>query len=85
MARTDGSVTRRYGQVLTARTDTSSQGAQHKVSGEPTPHIQGQIKCSLAQCSNPCQISPTERDFLALDDWANSIQNQYFSGISQNQ
>jgi hypothetical protein len=64
-AKTNGSVTRCDGQAQIIITDTSSQGANHKVSGEPTPHIHGQIKCSLAQCSNPYQISPTARDFWA--------------------
>ena len=56
-------MTQRDGQLPPVKTDTSSQGTHHKVSGEPTPHIHGRVKCSLAQCSSPCEISPTARDF----------------------
>ena len=58
------------GQALTATTDTSSQGTHHKVSGEPTPRVQGrnmrqptEIWFSLKTQAVSVPLDPSGRGF----------------------
>jgi hypothetical protein len=43
-------------------TDTSCQGAHHKVSVDPTLHDMGLLMFSSSQSASPCRIIPTARD-----------------------
>ena len=52
-------MTLQHWQVLTAITDTSLQGAQLKVSGEPTPFVKGEIKLCHTLCQTHHQLSST--------------------------
>ena len=69
MAGTDGSVSPCDGQVLAATSNTSCQGVDHKVSGEPTPHDMGMLLFGSNPCSSPHQISPTARDLCGPCTW----------------